>query len=428
MPTAEGCKQEVEIVIPIDEVEKETATVIANVQKRAHLPGFRPGKAPVSLIKSRFKDAIRQDVLESIVPKAFHKRAEQEDWKVVGRPNVTEVHFHDGEPLRFKAAFEVAPDFELGDYRGIEVAYSEPEVSEEDIDARVDVVRNQKAEFVNEDPRPLVEGDFAVVAIRSIEGVDGPPVESDEMSVQLGDAETMPEFSEGLRGMSPGEEKEISVAYPADYGQERLAGKTVKFHVSVKQVRRKELPELNDDFARDLGDFQTLGELREAVRKTIFSEREFAAQREAKEKILDNLVGRHEFPIPDVYIDQQLESQVERYMQDLSARGIDPRTIRLDWAKLREAGKERAIRDVKAALITDKIADAESIYASNDEVDREIQRAARQQREPVAALRMKLEKEGGLARIAGHIRTEKTLNYLFEHARKLAQAPADPPE
>ena len=222
-------------------------------RKKAHLPGFRPGKAPASIIKSRFKDAIRQDVLEHILPKAFRKKADEEHWNVVGTPNVTDVHFHDGEPLRFKAQFEVAPEFEVNNYRGVEVPYAEPQVSDEDVDKRIEEIRERKAEYVNEDPRPLAMA--TTPWFRSKASPESKASRSVAMRcrLHLGNPETLPEFNEHLVGMSPEEEKEFDVTYPADYGQERLAGKTVRFKVKVKSVRRKELPELNDEFARDLG-------------------------------------------------------------------------------------------------------------------------------------------------------------------------------
>lgn len=427
MPLIEGCKHEVEITIPLEEVTRETEQVVQSVQKKAHLPGFRPGKAPVSIIKSRFKDAIRQDVLENVLPKAFRKKADEEHWNVVGTPNVTDIHFHDGEPLRFKAEFEVAPEFEVSNYRGVETPYAEPQVSDEDVDKRIEEIRERKAEYVNEDPRPLADGDHTLIGIESIAGVEGDPVRSDEMALHLGNPETMPEFTENLRGMSPGDEKEFDVSYPADYGQERLAGKTVRFHVTVKAVRRKELPELNDEFARDLGDYQTLDELREQIRKVIFAEREYAAQQEAKGKIVDTLVKDHEFPVPQAYVDHQIENNVRRSLREITGRDMDPRSLNLDWTKLREQQGERATADVKASLIIEKIADAESIHATNDEVDRELQRIAKAEREAVAALRMRFEKDGTLGRIASRIRTEKTLNFLFEQARKVApvETPAE---
>jgi trigger factor len=234
MSSTDTCKRETEITVPIETVELETAHVVEEVKKKVKLPGFRPGKAPISLIRTRFRQEIRHDVLEHVLPKAFREKAEAEHWKVVGTPNVTDIHFEEGEPLRFKAEFEVAPEFELGEYRGIEAPYAQPQVTEEDVDARLEEIRNRKAEFVNEDPRPLQDGDYALVSMETVGGVEGEPISNESMSLHIGDAETLPEFSENLRGMSPEEQKEFSVTYPEDYGQERLAGRTVTFRVTLK--------------------------------------------------------------------------------------------------------------------------------------------------------------------------------------------------
>jgi trigger factor len=183
------------------------------------------------------------------------------------------------------------------------------------------------------------------------------------------------------------------------------------------------LPELNDEFAQDLGDYQTLDDLREAVRKAIFREREYASQQKAKDQLIDKLIETHEFPVPEAYIERQIEAQLENQFRELAERGIDPTKLKIDWAKLKDAQRPKALHDVKASLLVDKIAEREAIAPTNDEVDAEVQRIAKQQREPVAAVRKKLQKEGVLSRIAYQIRSNKTLNFLFEHARKEAGEP-----
>ena len=265
MALIEGCKHTVEITIPVSEVVSETERVIEKIREKAKLPGFRPGKIPPAIIKTRFQGDIRHEVLESLVPKFFRKQAEADQLKVVGTPDVTEVHFDPGEPIRFKAEFEVAPEIELKDYRDLKVIYREPQVTDEDVEKRLQEVREQKADYVNIDPRPAQDGDFAVLSLKSLEGVEGPPIERDEVTLEVGGADTLPDFTESLRGMSPDEEKEFEIKYPEDYGQAKLSGKTVRFLAKLKTIRRKELPELNDEFARDLGDYQSLEELRESL-------------------------------------------------------------------------------------------------------------------------------------------------------------------
>lgn len=421
MALIEGCKHSLEVSVPVADVEKETERVAADLQKKVRLPGFRPGKTPVGMVKSRFASEIRQDVLEAIVPRFFHAAAVKEGLQVVGRPNIVDVHFHDNEPLKFKAEFEVAPTVELGEYRGLTIKYAEPVVSDEDVNERIESIRDQKSEYVNEEPRALADGDYAVVSLESISGVE-PKISQDELMMKIGDESTMPAFTENLRGASPDEVREFEVTYPEDYDRDTLAGKTVKFRATVKAVRRKELPELNDEFAKDLGDFQTLEEFKNTVRTTIFREREQQAQEAAKHELIDKLVDTHDFAIPEVYLDRQIEMNVESQLRQLAAQGMDPRQLKLDWTKVKESQAARALRDVKASLLLDKVADTESINPTEEEIDAEVGRIARQQREAVAMVRAKLQKEGGIDRIAGHIRTDKTLRFLFEQARKEAPA------
>jgi trigger factor len=416
----DSTKQTLEITVPTTDVDAETARVVTDLQKKVRLPGFRPGKVPIEIIRRRYESDIRQEVIEKLVPKHFFARAEKEGLAVVGRPDITDIHFEKGEPLRFKAAFEVAPSIELKEYKDIAVPYHDPEIGDADVEQRIEALREQKAEHVNVDPRPVENGDYAVISIESQGGLEGQPIKNDEMVLHVGGEDTLEDFTTNLLGMTPGEEKQFDVRYPEDYGQPRLAGKTIRFLVKVKGLRRKELPEMNDEFARDLGDFQNLEELREEVRKTLFSERQFAAQQEAKNKLVDRLVETHEFPVPEAFVERQIELQVQRQLELLAADGVDPRTIRLDWEKLKATQRDRAVHDVKGSLLLDRIADVENLYTTQDEVDREVQRIGRQEREPAAAVRKKLQESGDLGRIANRIRREKTLSFLLEHARKVA--------
>ncbi|MFB3828991.1 MAG: trigger factor [Bryobacteraceae bacterium] len=423
MALVEGCKHSLEITVPASEVEAETERVLVDVQKKAKLPGFRPGKVPAGIIRKQFEGEIRQRVLESLVPKYLNRHFEEENLNVVGSPDISDVHLHEGEPLRFKAEFEVLPSIELGEYQDIEVPYDDPQVTAEDVETRINELRDQKADYINLDPRPLEDGDFAVVALESIAGIQGPPIKNDEMMIEIGGRDTMAGFTENLRGASIGDQKEFDVVYPEDYGHERLAGKTVRFRAAVKGLRRKELPEVNDEFAQDLGDFRDAGELREAVRKSLQAQRQYEAQQEAKNKIVEKLVDMHEFPVPEALVERQVRSRMEQNLRDLAANGVDVSKIRLDWEKVFSSQKDKAAREVKASLLLSRIAEREHIDPTREEVDREIERIAKQQREPFAAVRLRFEKDGAIGRIAHQIRTGKTLDFLFEHARKVAGIP-----
>ncbi len=233
----------------------------------------------------------------------------------------------------------------------------------------------------------------------------------------------MPGFTENLTGAEPGERRNSRSPILRDYGREQLAGKTVLFKVGVKGMRRKEKPELNDEFAQDLGDFRTVDELREAVKKSLFAQRQAEAQRKAKDAIVDKLVDANVFAVPQAFVERQLDNRLEQRVGSLTRQGVDVKSLNVDWRKLRENMREAAIREVRASLILGKVAETESIGATNQEVDQEVERVARQDREPVAAVRKKLVSNGTLDRIASHIATEKTLNFLFEHATKTVPEP-----
>ena len=422
MALVEGCKHSLEISIPVDQVESETSRVVDDIQKRARLQGFRPGKAPANLIRKQFAGDIRQKVLENMIPVHLQKQLDAENLSVVGTPDISDVHFHDFAPLTFKATFEVFPEVVLGEYTNVEVPYQDPEVSDEDIAKRIDEIREQKAQYINIDPRPVVDGDFAVVSLESLAGVEGEPVKTDEMVLEIGAKDTFEAFTENLRGLTPGDEKDFEAVYPEDYGSDKLAGKTVKFHALLKGLRRKELPELDDEFAQELGDYRTVAELNEAILKTIFSQRQYEAQQEAKNQIMDKLVDAHDFPVPEAFVERQIKTRVEQRLRAMAEQGMDPRKLQLDWDKVKESQRDKAIREVKASMLLGKVSERESIHATHDEVDSEVEKVARQQRKPVAAVHMDFEKDGTLGRIASHIQTDKTLNFLFEHARKTAES------
>lgn len=417
MTTEQTCKRTLEITVPVEEVEKAAEKAVQELAARVRLPGFRPGKVPPSLVRTRFASDIRQAVVEELIPRFLQKKVEEDNLRVVGTPDVTRIDLEPGQPMRFTVELEVAPEIELKQYRGLTVPYRDPVVTEEEVQARLEAIRERRAEYVTEEPRPAKDGDHVAVALESFDASGKRVAQQEEVLVHIGSDETLAEFTENLRGMSPGEEKEFEVRYPEDYGDQKLAGKTLRFHARLKAIRRKELPELNDEFAAEVGDFRNLEELREEVRRSLLREKEFLARQEAKNKLVEQLVAMHDFPVPEAFLDQQLERQLREFF---AARGVDPRSVRIDWQRLKESQRDRAMLEVKASLLLDKIADREGIEVTVEEVDREVQRLARQQRENVVAMRRKLEKQGDLRRIASRLRAEKTLDFLFEHARKVA--------
>ncbi len=429
MALIEGCLHELELTIPAQEVEKESERIALGYSQKVRLPGFRPGKAPLGIVRNKFAGEIRQETLETLIPKVLQERFQEEKIQAVGRPEIVDLKFLDGMDVYFKARYEIAPEFELGEYRSLEVIYNEPIVPDEELDARLQEIREDKAQYVNEDPRPAKVGDFAVVDLESTEGVEGEPVATKDLQLELGAESTMAEFTEAITGLEPGAEKDVTIDYPADYTHEKLAGKKVTFHIKLNQLRRKELPELNDEFAKDLGDFQSIEELKTAVRTQLLRSKEQTAQEGSKRLLIDKLVENHPFPVPQAWIDRQIQIDVENYLHMVQQNGGDPSKMNLDWEKIREARKETAAKSVKASVLLDRIAKAESIEATQEDIDREIQRVARERREPAIAVRQRWEKDGILQNVASQIRDWKTRNFLFDNARKVAgDMPAEPEE
>jgi len=414
--TVADCKRSLEVEIPVEEVEKARHRVAENIRKKVRLPGFRPGKAPANMIESRFESDIRQEVLEQLLPQAFRARVEKEELHVVGQPSISDLHYQRGEPIRFKADFEVAPEFEIANYIGLPVKYEEPQVTDEEVAERLEQTRERRAEYINLDPRPIEDKDYVVVLLKSLTGL-AEPIEQDS-TIEVGGVDTFPSFTEALLGAQPGDTKEAEVTYPADYGEPRLAGKAVLFSLTPKVIQKKELPALDDEFARDLGDYQTLDELRESVRKSLFHEKQRAAQQQAKEALVDRLVEANDFPIPETYVNRQIENQLSTQLRQVTGRDVDLSKLNLDWDKVKERQRDPAVRSVKALLLLQKVSDKEGINATRDEVDREVQRIAQQQREPIPVTRARLDKDGTLGRIASQIQSEKTLQFLFEQAQK----------
>ena len=424
MAEAETCRRELEFTVEWDEVEKDVARVANGFRRQARLPGFRPGKAPAALVRSRYWKDIKEEVLKNLLPRVFWDKAREEGLKVIGSPNLTDLHFENGEPVKFQTEFDIYPEFALGEYRRIEVPYSEPEVFDGEVDIELEHLREQNASYRNLDPRPLADGDIAVLKLTGEPLDGGPKVEQNEMMITIGEAETLPEFSENLRGKSPGDTAEFNVKYPDDYGTEKLAGKTLAFHAEVLEMRKKELPELDDDFAQDAGNYSSLEDLKNQIREAIGTHRRRIAPGAAKNKLVDALVDRHRFPVPETMVDRQIATRAERQLRALEEQGVDSSKIDLDWRQIREREKPLAERDVRASLILERIADEEDIQVGSDELDEPIRQYAERQKKSVSAARAELVENGTLDRVRSQMRNDKTLDFLFDEAQKV-DAPAE---
>ncbi|HXO93344.1 MAG TPA: trigger factor [Candidatus Acidoferrum sp.] len=414
--------REVGVEVPADEVSRAFRSVVKRYQKQARIPGFRAGKVPESLIRSRFADGIRQDVVESVLPNHFRTAIEQQNLHPVSQPQVTDLNLADGQPLTFKAAFEVLPEFSIEGYQQVKVEKPDTSLSEEEFNAELDRVRDSRStmEPVAED-RPLVDGDWAQISFKGqvqneAEAVEGAqPISGDDVMIEIGGKNTLPSFNDALHGAKPGQELKFEVVYPADFGESRLAGKTVAYDVEVKAIKKRIQPELNDEFAKELGDYQGIEDFRTKLREHVAADKERRLKTEAQNRLTDALVAHYQFPVPESLVQNQVDARLDRGLRALAAQGMRTEDMRkLDFTRLREAQRDSAIAEVKASLILDKIAAAENVQISDEEMEHELQIISLQTREPVDSLRTRLTNEGALARIREQLRREKTASLLFE--------------
>jgi trigger factor len=421
------CKREIEVEIPADVVTKEFDATVVKYQKLARLPGFRRGKVPASILRQRFADDIRSEVVESLVPKYFREETERQGLRPVSQPRVTDLHIHEGEPLKFKASFEIMPEVPLPRYEEIKPEAAETSVADQEVDDAIKHLREQQASYTTvEEDRGLQDGDYAQVEVNGHPKPAAPaegeqpaapenPIHLEEVLVEVGGTNTVKEFSENLRGAKAGESKTFEVAYPQDFSDQRLAGQTFTYTLNVKGIKRKDLPELNDAFAKEVSaEVQTLDDLKKRIREGIEAEKKAEIERAGKEKIVDELVKRTEFSVPESLVEHQIDVRLERGLRALAAQGMRTEDMRkMDFPRLRAGQREAALREVKTSLMLERIADAEKIEVTEDELNHEIEAVALQARQPVEAVRARLTGEGALDRIRTRLRNEKTLDFLY---------------
>jgi len=406
------------VEVPAAEVQRETEALIQKYQKLARLPGFRKGHAPASIIRQRFSEDIKTEVVEALVPRYFRREAEKQGLVPVSQPRVSDLHIHDGEPLRFKASFEILPEIKVEGYKELRADKPVIEVTDEEVQQALNHLQEQHANFEGIEGRVLAEGDFAQVALdgKPKDG-EGQPVHMDDVLVEIGGKNTMPEFTEHLRGASAGEEKTFEVKYPEDSNDERLRGKTFDYTVKVLSLKKKNLPELNDAFAKELGDFTGIDEVKKRVRENMEAEKKHTAEHEAKDKLVAELVKRNDFEVPEAMVDRQIDVRLERGLRALASQGMRAEDMKkMDLNRLRAGQRDQAVQEVKASLLLDRIADLEKVEVSDEEIEHEVEALALQTKQTSEAVRARLTRDGALDRIRNRIRNEKTLNFLYHQS------------
>jgi len=407
-------RKEVEVEIPADAITTAMGEITTEFIRQARIPGFRPGKAPRSVIRKRFAKDIRDEVVERLVPEHFHEALGERNLELIGEPILKKVdELLEGSPLKFTAEFEIRPTFDLKEYRSLPVTDRKIEVSPQEIDQVVERLRNKASSFRPIEDRPAEEGDWLVVDIvASGEGVETRT--TNDYEFQLGPDSPLPEMVEALAGRKPGETAAFDKVWDDEAPNEEVRGKTVRYDVTLKAVRLLEKPEGNDEFARGMG-LATLDELRNAIEKDLFKHKEHESETEKRQELTTRLNEMHEFEVPESMIEEEVTRGLRNYARYLASQGIDPERAPVDWQKARSEYREEAVQRAKRSLILDEIAKKEGLVASNAEVDSEIRRLAGDQE--FSEVKQRLRREGGYDGLRATILQEKAMQLLVAESK-----------
>jgi trigger factor len=417
-------RAKLEIEIPADEVEKTRVSVRRAYTQRAAIPGFRRGHAPESVVEKRFSGEIREDVLERVLPEALASAVQERKLAVLGRPRIEALTWEPPGPIRFTARLDLKPAVDPGEYRGLPVEDVSVEPAEEEVDRVLDRLREAHAEFHPIEQRSAAPGDYAVVDVAGTfveilaPGQNPRTFRDEKLTLEVGHADSMPEINEALRGAFPGETRRFRKTFADDFPNEEFRGKTVDYEVTLVALKEKRLPEVTDEFARLAGgEKETAESLREKVRVGLRQEKEAERRRRFRRAILDALLSRAEFPVPEVLVESEMNASLREYARYLAANGVDPKTA--DWEKLQTDARPGAERRVREYLVLDEIARRERIEVSETEVDAEIRRAAARRGVEPGKLREELAGADGLDTLRDEMRLARAVDLLISLAQVL---------
>jgi trigger factor len=420
----------IEVEAPAAEVSKAFKKVVSRYQKLARIPGFRAGKVPETMIKSRFAREVREEVLEALVNEKFRFALMEQKITPISQPQVSELLLADGAPLKFKATFEVLPDINVDGYDTVKAERPDASVSEDEFQAELANVLDHHATVEPvEDDRALTTGDWAEIEFKGniqdlaqTVGEDGvenkteaQPITGEDVLIEVGGKNTLQAFNEALNGARVGQELSFEATYPAEFGDARLSGKTVSYDVKVKAIKKKTYPERDAEFAKQLGPYEDWNDFETKLRTRLAERKTEALTAQSRDKMLDEIIAKFTFPVPESFVQQQIDARLERGLRALAQQGMSSDAMRqLDFGRLREAQRDQAVNEVKVSLVLDRIAERENIDVDDEEMERELMMLSIQSREPLDTLRKRLTEDGTIGRIREQMRREKTGNALFE--------------
>ncbi len=410
-------KRSLRIELPPQSLLEKLEAAYRHLSKEVRLPGFRPGKVPRNVLRMRFKEEARQEALRELIPESYSQALREAHLDPVSEPRVDDVVCEEGKPLSFRASFEVKPTMQPSGYTGLEVYKEKIEVAESEVDQALEYLRDQASEYVPMEGWPALREDLVVVDYEGFTG--GKPLKgasSQNASILLGARQFLHEFEEQLHGLKKGETKEFVLEFPADHGRRELAGKRVLFKVAVKEVKKKRVPSLDNEFARSVGECENIRELREKVKKDLLAQKEREQAARLKEQILDKLLAAHQFDAPESLVDAEVEHILAEVKRGLNSRGATAAQVEAEATRGRDKAIELARKRVRSSLFLEAVAKQEQLSVSEEELSEEVRSFAVALHQDPGDFREMLRREGRLKEIGRRLLERKALDWLYERA------------
>lgn len=416
------CQKDISIEVSAEEVKKEFEKTYDSYMRYVKVPGFRPGRVPRDVVKQRFNKEVKDEVMGQLLPHALQHAVVDHKLRIVGEPHLKEFSITEGEPFKFQVSIEVLPEIELKEYKGLKVTKRLATVTDEDVEKTIRGWRENAAEFIPVEDRPSKDGDF--VSVNLVGKFLDPQSEHEKedlkaegVEIEIGAEATQPEFTENLRGVKPDDVREFRVVYPEDFSSKGLAGKTVDFTATVLSIREKELPKLNDDFAKRVGNYDSMQDMRDKVREGLAKNKETEADNRLREDTLTQLLEAHVFDVPTVLVNEGVENRLQEFSSMLARMGMPAEVAKtINWQERISEAQADATRDVRAALLVSKIADAEGVSIGSDEVDAEIELMAQSMGQTAEQVKARLTREDAISSIESRLRYRKALDVILSNA------------
>ncbi len=403
------------VEVPQEQVEQEIEALAKTYAQRAKVPGFRPGKVPLRIVRQRFATDLRSEATQELIQRIWKQALGEHKLAPLAEPAVKEVQGEPGAALKFTLSFEVLPEVEVKDYLGVPITPEATEVDEKAIDTALEALRESHAQYVPVEGSEIQDGHLVTITVDGIFADGGKPIHEDDVTLIVGSPETNEVFSLSLKGGKLGEERSFDVTYPQDHHRKRFAGKLLHYKVKIQDIKEKHLAELNDDFAKDLG-IESLERLRDRVRDDLVTKAKESAEKKAREAVIDEVIRHNTFDVPDCLVEDELEAHARRITARLARQGIDVNRTSIDWKKVFDEERPVAEQAVRRSIVLDAVAKQEKIEVAEEEVEAEFQRLAEGSGKTAAALRAQFEKDNRISSFKEHLRQNKALDFMLRNA------------